>query len=113
MKVFLTAAIAVSVFIAVGFAHTASQQKGVCLKINGEKVEIYNLRSDPVVIDRDGIPDFASTSMGQSVSTEKGSKSYNLLLTGVKRNAKKAITSFDLKIDEKAYTYPKDSCGKQ
>ena len=34
------------------------------------------------------------------------------LLTGVKRDEKKAITSFDLRIDEKAYTYPKDSCRK-
>jgi hypothetical protein len=112
MRVFLTAAIAVLVFVAVGFAQAASPQKGVCLKVNGEKVEIYNLRSTPVVIDRDGIPDFASTSMLESISAAEGSKSYNLLLTGVKRNAKKAISSFDIKIDEKAYTYPKDSCGK-
>jgi hypothetical protein len=64
------------------------------------------------VIDRDSIPDFAATSMLESVSTGKESKSYNLLLTKVKRNAQKGITSFDLKIDEKTYVYPKNSCEK-
>ena len=33
-------------------------------------------------------------------------------MTKVKRNAQKVITSFDLKIDEKAYVYPKDSCER-
>lgn len=112
MKTFLTATMAVLIFVPAGFTPAASPQKSVCLKVNGEKVEIHNLGGAPVVIDRDGIPDFASTSMLESVSTAKGSKSYNLLLTGVKRNDKKAISSFDIKIDEKAYTYPKDSCGK-
>ena len=50
--------------------------------------------------------------MLESVSTGKESKSYNLLLTKVKRNAQKIITSFDLKIDEKTYVYPKGSCEK-
>ncbi len=112
MKIFFTAAMAVSIFLAAGLACAASSQKGVCLKVNGEKVEIHNLGSQPVVIDRDGIPDFASTSMMESVSTAKESKSVNLNLTAVKRNAKKAIISFDLKIDDKAYTFPKDACGK-
>jgi hypothetical protein len=112
MRVFLITAIAVLVFVVVGFSPGAAQPKDVCLKINGEKVEVHNLASKPVVIDRDGIPDFAATSMLESVSTGKESKSYNLLLTKVKRNAQKVITSFDLKIDEKTYFYPKDSCGK-
>jgi len=112
MRIFSTIAIAVLVFVLVGFSHAAAQQKGVCLKVNGEKVEVHNLANKPIVIDRDGIPDFVATSMLESVSTGKESKSYNLLLTKVKRNARKVITSFDLKIDEKAYVYPKDSCEK-
>ncbi len=112
MRVFLTAAIVVSFFFAVGFAGAAGKQKSVCLKVNGEKVEILNLASQPVVIDREGIPDFVPTSMMKSISTAKESKSYNIFLNNVKRDAKKAITSFDVKIDEKTYSYPKDSCGK-
>jgi hypothetical protein len=112
MKVFLSTVIAVLVFVVAGFAQAAAEEKGVCLKVNGEKVEVYHLAGIPVVIDRDGIPDFAATSMVKSVSTGKGSQSYNLLLTKVKRNAQKVITSFDLKTDEKTYVYPKDSCEK-
>ena len=89
MKVFLISAIALLVFVVVGFAQEAAQQKGVCLKVNGEKVEVHNLAVNPVVIDRDGIPDFAATSMVKSVSTGKESKSYNLLLTKVKKNAQR------------------------
>lgn len=112
MKVFLTAAIAVSVFVVFGLANAAEKQKGVCLKVSGEKIAIHNLADKPVVIDRDGTPDFVATSMLESVSTAKGSKSYNILLTGVKRDGKKTITSFDVKIDEKSYAYPKDACEK-
>ncbi len=112
MKVFLTTAIVVLVFVVVGFTPATAQQKDVCLKVNGEKVEVHNLGVKPIVIDRDGIPDFVPTSMFQSVSTGKESTSYNLLLTKVKRDAQKVITSFDLKIDEKTYVYPKDSCEK-
>ena len=112
MKVFLSTAIAVLVFVVAGFAQAAAQEKGVCLKVNGERVEVHNLAGIPVVIDRDGIPDFAATSMVKSVSTGKESQSYNLLLTKVKRDAQKGITSFDLKIDDKMYVYPKDSCEK-
>ena len=95
-----------------GFAQVDAQQKDVCLKVKGEKVEVHNLAGQPVVIDRDGIPDFTATSMVKSVSSGKESQSYNLLLTKVKRNAQKVITSFDLKIDDKTYLYPKDSCEK-
>jgi hypothetical protein len=112
MRVFLTAAVAVSAFVVFGLAHAGGKQKSICLKVNGEKIEIHNLADKPVIIDRDGIPDFASTAMMQSVSTAKGSESYNILVTGVKRDARKAITSFDVKIDDKSYAYPKDSCGK-
>jgi hypothetical protein len=79
MRAFLTTAIAVLVFVLVGFTPVAAQPKDVCLKVNGEKVEVHNLAINPVVIDRDGIPDFAATSMLESVSTGKESKSYNLL----------------------------------
>ena len=112
MKVLLNSAIAVLVFVVAGFSQAAAQENGVCLKVNGEKVEVHNLAGNPVVIDRDGIPDFVATSMVKSISTEKESQSYNLLLTKVKRNAQKVITSFDLKIDDKMYGYPKDSCEK-
>ncbi|MBI5584577.1 MAG: hypothetical protein HY892_12220 [Deltaproteobacteria bacterium] len=112
MKVLLTTAIVVLVFVVAGFSHTTAQQKGICLQVNGEKVEVHNLAGKPIVIDRDGIPDFAATSVLESVSTGKETKSYNLLLTKVKRNAQKVITSFDLKIDDKMYAYPKDSCEK-
>jgi hypothetical protein len=112
MRIFLAAAIAVSGFAVFGLVSASEMQKGVCLKVSGEKVEIHNLADKPVVIDRDGIPDFVATSMVESVSTAKESKSYSILLTGVKRDGKKAITSFDVKVDEKSYGYPKDACGK-
>lgn len=112
MKAPLTTTILVLVFVLVGLTTVTAQQKVVCLQVNGEKVEVHNLTSKPIVIDRDGIPDFAATSMLGSVSTGQESKSYNLLLTKVKRDAQKVITSFDLKIDEKAYVYPKDSCER-
>ena len=34
------------------------------------------------------------------------------VLSGVKRDAKKAITTFAVTVDDKAYSYPKDSCPK-
>ena len=110
MRAFLIAAITFLTFIA-GFAnHAVAGDKDVCLKVDGEKVVIQNLADEPIIIDRDGIPDFVPTSMVQSVSTAAESKSYNILLSGVKRKDKKAITQFDLKIDETTYSYPKDSC---
>lgn len=42
--------------------------------------------------------------MMQSVSTSRGPESYNMLVTGIKRDAKKAITSFDVKIHAKSYS---------
>ena len=112
MKVFLAVAIVLSSFVFFGSAHAAGKQKNVCLKVKGEKIEIHNLADDPIVIDRDGVPDFVATSMMKSISTAKESKSFNILLTGVKRDGKKVITAFDVKIDEKTYTYPKNACGK-
>ena len=112
MKVFLhlTMAVLVSVFL---FSFQAgAQQQGVCLKVNGEKVEILHLADKALVIDRDGIPDFAATSMLEAVTTGKETKSYNLILTKVKRNPQKAISSFELKVDEKTYFYPQDACAK-
>lgn len=111
MRAFLIAAITVLTFVVVGFAnHAAAGEKEVCLKVDGEKIEIQNLGNEPVVIDRDGIPDFVPTSMVGSVSTAAEPKAYNIMLTGVKRDDTKAITQFDVKIDEMAYSYPKDSC---
>jgi hypothetical protein len=109
-SLFLMTVVLVLVFVVLD--QVPAQQKGVCLKVSGEKVEVHNLGSTPLVIDREGIPDFAATSLMQSMATETESKAYNLLLTKLKRDARKAITSFDLKIDEKTYSYPKDSCEK-
>ena len=50
--------------------------------------------------------------MMKSVSTGTESKSYNIQLSGVKRDAEKAITTFAVTMDDKAYSYPKDSCPK-
>ncbi len=50
--------------------------------------------------------------MMKPVSTGTESKSYNIVLSGVKRDAKKAITTFAVTVDDKAYSYPKDSCPK-
>jgi hypothetical protein len=112
VKFFAATALAVLVFIVYGMTLATAQPKSICLKVIGEKVEVHNLGSTPLVIDREGIPDFAATSLMQSMATETESKAYNLLLTKLKRDARKAITSFDLKIDEKTYSYPKDSCEK-
>jgi hypothetical protein len=112
MKGFLPLMTAVLVLVFVVLDQVHSQQKGVCLKVSGEKVEVYNLGSTPLAIDREGIPDFAATSVMRSIATETESKAYNLLLTKLKRDARKAINSFDIKIDEMTYSYPKDSCEK-
>jgi hypothetical protein len=112
MKGFLSLVTAVLVLVFVVLTPAQARQKGVCLQVSGEKVEVHHLGSTPLVIDREGIPDFAATSVMQSTATEKESKAYNLLLSKVKRDARKVITSFDLKIDEKTYSYPKDSCEK-
>ena len=96
----------------VGVARAADHEKAVCLQVVGEKVEVRNLTEKPIVIDRGDTPDFVTTSMMESVSTAAGSKSYNLTLSGVKRDAGKTIQSFSVTIDDKAYSYPKDACGK-
>lgn len=110
MRAFFIAAMGAAVLIAMGFHQANAGEKGVCLKVNGEKIEIHNLASEPIVDDRDGVPDFVASSMMKSVSTPTESFSYNILVSGVKRDDKKAITSFDVKVDDKAYSYPKDAC---
>ena len=95
-----------------GLAHSAGDPAPVCLRVNGENVEIRGLTQEPIVIDRDGVPDFVATSMIKSVSTAADSKSYNILLSGVKRDPKKAIVSFTVKVDEDRYSYPGNACGK-
>jgi hypothetical protein len=112
MRVFQWALIVVTVVGDFGLARAAGGVESVCLKVNGENVEIRGLTQEPIAIDREGVPDFVATSMMKSVSTATESESYNILLSGVKRDAKKAITSFTLKVDEKAYSYPGDACGR-
>jgi hypothetical protein len=112
MKISRKALIGAAGFAVLGLAHAAGGEDAVCLQVNGENVEIRGLTQEPIVIDRDGTPDFVTTSMMKSVSTATESKSYNILLSGVKRDAKKAISSFTVKVDEQEYSYPKDSCGK-
>jgi hypothetical protein len=104
--------IGVASFLAFAFAHAAGGGEAVCLQVNGEKIEIRGLTQEPITVDRDGIPDFVATSMMKSVSTTTESKSYNIVLSGVKRDAKKAITTFAVTVDDQGYSYPKDACGK-
>ena len=99
-------------FAVLALTHAAGAGEAACLQVNGENVEIHGLTQEPIVIDRDGVPDFVPTSMMKSVSTATEAKSYNILLSGVKRDAKKAITTFAVTVDDKAYSYPKDSCRK-
>jgi uncharacterized protein YabE (DUF348 family) len=110
VRIFRTAVTVFFFFSVIGIALGTSKQEKVCLKVEGEKIEINNLASSAVVIDRDGIPDFAATSMMKSISTANGTESYNILLSGVKRNAANEIVSFDVEIDKKEYSYPNDSC---
>jgi hypothetical protein len=112
MKISRKALIGVAGFAVLGLAHAAGGEAAVCLQVNGENVEIRGLTQEPIAIDRDGVPDFVPTSMMKSVSTATESKSYNILVNGVKRDAKKAITAFAVTVDDKAYSYPKDSCRK-
>jgi len=97
-------------FAVFALTHAAGAGEAVCLQVNGENVEIHGLTQKPIAIDRDGIPDFVPTSMMKSVSTATESKSYNILVNGVKRDAKKAITAFAVTVDDKGYSYPKDAC---
>ena len=51
-----------------------------------------------------------------SVSTmvSRGTESHNLVFMNVKRDAaRKNVTAFAAKIDDKAYEFPKDSCSKK
>jgi hypothetical protein len=112
MKISRKVLIGVAGFAVLGLAHAAGGEDAVCLQVNGENVEIHGLTQEPIAIDRDGIPDFVGTSMMKSASTATESKSYNILVNGVKRDAKKAITTFAVTVDDKAYSYPKDSCRK-
>jgi len=112
MKISRKVLIGVAGFAVLGLAHAAGGDDAVCLQVNGENVEIHGLTQEPIAIDRDGIPDFVGTSMMKSASTATESKSYNILVNGVKRDAKKAITTFAVTVDDKAYSYPKDSCRK-
>lgn len=43
MRTIVTVAIAASAVVLFGPAHAAEKQKSVCLKVNGEKIEINNL----------------------------------------------------------------------
>jgi hypothetical protein len=99
-------------FAVFALTHAAGAGEAVCLQVNGENVEIHGLTQKPIAIDRDGIPDFVPTSMMKSVSTATESTSYNILVNGVKRDAKKAITAFAVTVDDKGYSYPKDACPK-
>ena len=112
MKISRKVLIGVAGFAVLGLAHAAGGEAAVCLQVNGENVEIHGLTQEPIAIDRDGVPDFVPTSMMKSVSTATEAKSYNILVNGVKRDAKKAITTFAVTVDDKAYSYPKDSCRK-
>jgi hypothetical protein len=112
MKISRKLLIGMASVMGLGLAHPAGAGEAVCLQVNGENVEIHGLTQEPISIDRDGIPDFVATSMMKSVSTGTESKSYNIQLSGVKRDAKKAITTFAVTVDDKAYSYPKDSCPK-
>jgi hypothetical protein len=111
MRIFQWALIVMTGATVFGLARAGGSLESVCFKVNGENVEIRGLTQEPIAIDRDGVPDFVATSMMKSISTATESKSYNILLSGVKRDAKRAITSFMVTVDEKAYSYPKDSCG--
>jgi hypothetical protein len=112
MKISRKVLIGVAGFAVLGLAHAASGEDAVCLQVNGENVEIHGLTQEPIAIDRDGVPDFVPTSMMKSVSTATESKSYNILVNDVKRDAKKAITTFAVTVDDKGYSYPKDACPK-
>ena len=112
MKISRKVLIGVAGFAVLGLAHAAGGEAAVCLQVNGENFEIRGLTQEPIAIDRHGVPDFVPTSMMKSVSTATESKSYNIVLSGVKRDAKKAITTFAVTVDDKAYSYPKDSCPK-
>jgi hypothetical protein len=112
MKISRKVLIGVAGFAVLGLAHVAGGEEAVCLQVNGENVEVHGLTQEPIAIDRDGVPDFVATSMMKSVSTAAESKSYNILVNGVKRDAKKAITAFTVTVDDKGYSYPKDACPK-
>jgi hypothetical protein len=112
MKAFCMAMSAALLLAAGGLSSAVAGDKDVCLKVDGEKIEILNLDQAPIIVDRDGIPDFVPTSMLKSVATEKETKDYNVLVSGVKRDDKKAITSFEVRVGETAYSYPKNSCAK-
>lgn len=89
-----------------GLALAANAHAAPCFAVAGTKVTVNKLFKDdkPQVVDLEDMP---------SVSTmaSRGSESHNMIFMGIKRDAaKKNVTSFSAKIDDKTYEFPKDAC---
>ena len=81
-----------------------------CFTVDASKVTVNQLFATGVsshLVDLEDMP---------SVSTmvSRGTESHNLVFMNVKRDAaKKNVTAFAAKIDDKAYEFPNDSCSKK
>lgn len=93
-----------------GLVCSGSALAAPCFAVDGTKVSVQQLftkDTKPQVVDLEDMP---------SVSTmaSRGSEAHNIIFMGIKRDAaKKNVTSFSAKIDEKTYEFPKDACSKK
>ena len=93
-----------------GLVFSGSALAAPCFAVDGTKVSVQQLftkDTKPQVVDLEDMP---------SVSTmaSRGSEAHNIIFMSIKRDAaKKNVTSFSAKIDEKTYEFPKDACSKK
>lgn len=91
-----------------GLAVAGSALAAPCFVVDGTKVTVNQLfASDPKahVVDVEDMP---------SVSTmaSRGAEARNMIFMGIKRDAaRKNVTAFSARIDDKGYEFPKDACA--
>lgn len=93
-----------------GLALAGNVLAAPCFAVEGTKVTVNQLfASEPKskLVDLEDMP---------SVNTmaSRGSEGHNMIFMNIKRDAaKKNVTSFSAKIDDKGYEFPKDACPKK
>ena len=93
-----------------GLVLSGSALAAPCFAVDGTKVSVQQLftkDTNPQVVDLEDMP---------SVSTmaARGPEAHNITFMGIKRDAaRKNVTSFSARIDEKTYEFPKDACPKK
>jgi hypothetical protein len=81
-----------------------------CFSVDGTKVSVNQLFAGDVKAQTVDLEDMPSV----STMASRGSEGHNMIFMNIKRDAaKKNVTSFSAKIDDKNYEFPKDACSKK